>query len=866
MSGAAPRPEVQAAALPPSGLPGLDPAWSRRVPAADGAGRPVVHHVLDTADVLAAAGVEPVGTILAVHGNPTWSYLWRHVVQGSIDRARAGEPAWRVVAVDQLEMGWSARTGVVRHVADRVQDLGALTDLLDLGPRVVALGHDWGGVVVSGWALAHRDVLAGLVLTNTAVDGHAALPAALKAALGAAAFGTETTTAFLDTTLAIAYPPLDRRVRSAFRSPYRGAVRRAGIRDFVADIPATPSHPSSAAVDAIADGLASLEVPALLLWGPRDPVFQERYLHDLMRRLPHAGVHRFEGAGHLLPEDADVAGAVLDWVAAPTPARGAAGSTAPAPYRPLWAEVEARAEDDAPALVELGDRARTVTWRRLGSRVRELAAGLHAVGVRPGDRVSLLVPPGADLLAAAFACLRIGATIVVADAGLGVQGLTRAVKGARPDWVIGVPTALAAARALGWPGVRIAPTGLSRAARVALGVRHTLPELARLGAGRPLPEAPAGDALAAILFTSGSTGPAKGVRYTQARLAAVRDAITAQYDLGRDSAIVAGFAPFVLFGPAFGCRTIVPYMDVTSPATLTAEALGAAVRAIDADAVFLSPAALANVLATAGDPAVFDGVRLVLTVGAPVGAPLLARAHEVLRHAALRTPYGMTECLLVADGSPEGDPDARDGVCVGAPVAGVRVRVAPLGDDGVPAHRTTTDAGITGEIQVHAPHMLAGYDRLWRTDAAARAGTADEEWHRTGDVGHLDAAGRLWIEGRLPHVVTTPDGAVTPVGVELAAERAVARVRVGQATGRAAAVGVGPVGTQQLVVVLEGAEGPLADPAVAEAVRAEVGRPVAAVLAVPALPTDIRHNAKIDRTRMAAWATSVLRGDRVGAP
>lgn len=872
------------AAQPAVDLPGLDPAWSRFVPVHDVAtGREVVHHILDTRAVLAELGVQPVGTILAVHGNPTWSYLWRRLIAQSIDRARAGAPAWRVVAVDQLEMGWSERTGVVRRVADRIRDLGALTDVLDVGSRVVALGHDWGGVIASGWALAHRPVLAGLVLTNTAVDGHQALPVALRAALAASSAGTEYTTAFLDTTLGIAHPRLDRDVRAAFRSPYRSVARRAGIRDFVADIPATPAHPSTVAVDAVAEGLAELEVPALLLWGPRDPVFQERYLHDLMGRLPHAPVHRFEGAGHLLPEDADVAGAVLDWVANPSDRRNAieAAATDPStgsgrreavfaePTRPMWAELEARADDDTPALVELsGQSTRAVSWRLLARRVREVAAGLDAIGVRHGDRVSLLVPPGADLTVSLYSCLRIGATVVVADAGLGLAGLTRAVKGARPDWIIGIPAALAAASALGWPGVRIAPTGVSRAVRVALGVRHTLPELARLGRGRVLPAEPALDDLAAVLFTSGSTGPAKGVRYTHARLAGVRDALIAQYGIDRDTSLVAAFAPFALLGPTLGCRTAVPDMDVTRPATLTADGLARAVAAIDADAVFLSPAALNNVVATSGEPqesalgerTAFGGVHLVLSVGAPVGAPLLHAAQEVLRNASIRTPYGMTECLLVADITREAihEAGAGDGVCVGPPTARASVRIAPLDADGLPGGTTTLEPGVTGEIQVHAPHMLAGYDRLWRTDAAARAGTPLEEWHRTGDVGHLDESGRLWVEGRLPHVIVGTDAVLTPVGIELAAQRAGVQ--------RAAAVGVGPRGTQQLVVVVEGQPGPLAAPALADAVRQQADRPIAAVLAVPALPTDIRHNAKIDRARMARWATGVLAGGPVRAP
>ena len=433
----------------PRDLPGLDPAWSRFVEVVDGStGGTAQQHLLDTGPALEALGVRPVGTILAVHGNPTWSYLWRRVVAESLDRAAQGAPAWRVIAVDQLEMGWSARTGVVRRLEDRVRDLGSLTDALGLAGPVVALGHDWGGVIASGWALAHPDLLHGLVLTNTGVDLGVGVPAALRAALAASSTGTERTTAFLDTTLGIAHPALTRDVRGAYRSPYRSAERRRGIRDFVADIPSATDHPSRAAIDAIADGLTALEVPALLLWGPRDPVFQERYLHDLMGRMPHASVHRFEGAGHLVPEDADVAGAVLDWVEAPTAARSdpAPAGPATAAYRPLWAELDARRDDAATALVELGAKPRTIAWRLLSRRVLEVAAGLTAAGVRPGDRVSLLVPPGADLTAVLYACLRIGAVVVVADAGLGLRGLTRAVRGAWPDHVIGATPGLVAAR------------------------------------------------------------------------------------------------------------------------------------------------------------------------------------------------------------------------------------------------------------------------------------------------------------------------------------------------------------------------------------------------------------------------------------
>jgi olefin beta-lactone synthetase len=148
------------------------------------------------------------------------------------------------------------------------------------------------------------------------------------------------------------------------------------------------------------------------------------------------------------------------------------------------------------------------------------------------------------------------------------------------------------------------------------------------------------------------------------------------------------------------------------------------------------------------------------------------------------------------------------------------------------------------------------YDALWATE---RASSRNPGWHRTGDVGHVDAEGRLWIEGRLGHVVTTTAGAVTPVGPEQ-------RVQLLAGVRAAAVVGAGPVGTQQVVVVVvpEGpppsARSPVADVALTDAVRAVAGVEVAAVLRAPDLPVDIRHASKVDRGRLAQWATAVLDG------
>ncbi|MDP4333649.1 alpha/beta fold hydrolase [Curtobacterium sp. A7_M15] len=919
-------PRVAAATAPatlPPPLPGLDPAWSRivTVPATAGPGgtaRPERSwHLLDTAGSLAALGVEPVGTLLCVHGNPTWSYLWRSVLRASLDVAAAGGPAWRVVAVDQLDMGFSERTGEQHGLADRVRDLGALTDELGLSGPVVTLGHDWGGVVSLGWAVDHPDLVIAVTTCNTAVHqpDDAPIPAPLRLALRPELLGRATvlTPAFLETTLAIAHPRLDRPAADAYRAPYRGAARRGGIGGFVADIPVDGTHPSAPELDRIAAGVAALEVPALVLWGPRDPVFLERYLDDLAERLPHADVHRFEGAGHLLPDDADVAGTVFEWLgdhlpdgrvpagvepslqARPSPRRPGApepagGAHLPAPAgadadvrRPLWAALDELRDSDDAALVEMAAPGgpRTVSWRLLARRVDEIAAGMVDLGVRAGDRVSLLVTPGADLTAVLYASVRIGAVVVVADAGLGLRGLTRAVRGARPDWIIGALPGLGAARALGWPGRRIATVSLPAPARRALRVEHSLAEVARRGAqrlaqGAPLPDAPSPGAPAAVLFTSGSTGPAKGVVYTHGQLGAVRDTLAAQYDIGVGTGLVAGFAPFALLGPALGARSVAPDMDVTAPRTLTARAVADSVTAADATVVFLSPAAVANVVATAdaltaADRAALARVRLFLSAGAPVSAALLTEATELMPNASAHTPYGMTEGLLMTDVDLDGvraaaaDAPDEDGICVGRPAAGVRVLIAPLDDSGDPSGSLTDAPGVTGEIVVAAPHVRERYDRLWRQNRVSRLGVADPRGHRTGDVGHLDGAGRLWVEGRLQHVLTTPDGVVTPVGPEQRIERVPGVGRVGLA-------GIGPRGTQQAVAVVEtiaarGTRRPaLAHPDLARAVRAAAGISLAAVLTVPQLPTDIRHNSKVDRARLSRWAASVLSGGRMVRP
>ena len=855
---------------------GVEPAWSRTLDVADGAGGTHRWHVLDTgaperADAEASA---PAATIVCVHGNPTWAYAWKSFLARFAGRHR-------VVAVDQLSMGYSERVGPRRY-AERVADLGRVVDALgiDAGAPLVLAAHDWGGAIAMGWAVERPERVAGMVLCNTGIgvpEGRGA-PAIIRLAASAPLrdLVCRRTSAFVEGTVRLSGSRIDRIDREAFRAPYRRAEHRRAIEAFVGDVPLRPDHPSAAALEAVAARLEEVTAPVLLAWGARDVVFDDDFAADLAGRFPHARLERFADANHLVMAEADVAGAVEAWLAdALAPGTGPDagrpdGAPAASPLEPAAAPAGGtgslfdgleRRRDSADVAVSDGASGERIDFATFVARVDAVAGALAGRGLRPGDRVAMLVPPGVDLIVAVYGVWRAGGVTVIADRGLGLRGLGAAIRSARPAWTIGSRAARVVGAAMRW-----APR--ARRVDVAELMREAGTAASTAAAARGPVSDPGPDDEMAILFTSGATGPAKGVRYRHRQLAAQRDALAATYGIAGEDRLVAAFAPFALYGPALGVPTALADADVTKPGTLTARALDDACRAVGATLVFASPAALANVVATAPASGALDGlgaVRLVFSAGAPVPSEILRAVAALAPEARLHTPYGMTEALPVADvdlvaiDAAEADEAAAGGtggVCVGHPVRGAEVRVAPLGFDALRGVPEPLPVGATGEILVRAAWVSEGYLGRWRTERLARPG---DGWHRTGDVGHLDADGRLWVEGRSVHVIDTADGPLTSVPIERAVERALVPAAQARA-GRVAAVGVGPAGCAQLVLVLEGDADGLADAPTSAAARAAAARPVAAVLSVADMPVDIRHNAKIDRAALARWASALLAG------
>ncbi len=800
---------------------GIDPAWSRTVEIPGAEGRPVRWHVLDT-------GPGPRGTIVCVHGNPTWGYAWK----GFLARAA---PQWRVIAVDQTGMGWSERSGP-RRLADRVAELVAFCTAETEGPLVL-VAHDWGGPVVLG--AAPQLTVQAVILANTGVARPAGVPVPplIAATRRMIDLVCRRTPAFVAGTARMTAPEH----REALRAPYRTAARRRAVADFVADIPLDPTDPSWDALERSATNLATLDAPLLLVWGGNDPVFHDRFLADLLERAPHADVHRFAGAGHLVALDepmADVATAWLDDLATRRPsARDEGGSTRPVDaIRPVTAALDDRRDDTS---IAYHGPDGTITWAALHADAERVARHLLSAGLRPGERVALLVPPGAEMLGVAYGAWMAGATLVVADKGLGPRGLRAALRGATPGWVVGTPRTLLAARALGLtPGATAAATG-----RFPGAIDLTAP---LLGAPADRPRLTPND-LAAVVHTSGATGPAKPVRYTHGALAVQRDVVAAAFTMTGDEAFTTSFAPFVVLGPALGVPCVLPDIDVTRPGDLDVERLAAACAhpGLDVGVAWLSPASARRIIATADGRRV--PLRLVMLAGAPIDAEMV-RGVTMVTGADVRAPYGMTEVMPVTDGTDASRAGRLGGTATGWPLDGAAVLVVPLGDP----HGAELAADRWGELLVSAPWMREGYDRRWAVDEDANVERAGRRYHRTGDVGYRDPEGRVFQLGRSQHVVHGPDGPRACVALEQPVAAIVRRP--------VAAVGIGPVGTQATVVVVD-APGRLrrAPAALAHTVRAASPEPVAAVLQGP-LPVDVRHRSKIDRRALGDVAERYLAG------
>ncbi|MDI9237932.1 fatty acid CoA ligase family protein [Lysobacter sp. LF1] len=507
----------------------------------------------------------------------------------------------------------------------------------------------------------------------------------------------------------------------------------------------------------------------------------------------------------------------------------------------------------------------TLTYRDLDARSDAIAAGLARRGIVRDTRTVVMVRPSPEFFLLMFALFKAGAVPVLVDPGIDKRALKQCLDEAQPEAFIGIPLAHVARTVLGW--------AKSARVRVTTGARAwladaTLAQVERdgAGAGSQLVESD-GDDVAAILFTSGSTGVPKGVVYRHRHFVAQIDMLRDAFGIQPGGVDLPTFPPFALFDPALGLTSIIPDMDPTKPALADPRKLHDAIARFGVDQLFGSPALMA-VLAYAGVP--LPTVKRVTSAGAPVPADVVARMRELLpEDAQFWTPYGATECLPVAviEGrelqSTRAATESGAGTCVGRAVAPNDVRIIEITDAPIAQwpDAVCVEDGVVGEITVAGPTAT---DTYFNRDAQTRAAKIHEYLpdggervvHRMGDVGYFDAQGRLWFCGRKSHRVETAEGPLYTEQVEPV-------FNTHREVRRTALVGVGAMGTQRPVLCVELAAGVHARewPRIERELRALGARHahtarIDTFLRNAKFPVDIRHNAKIGREKLAAWAAT----------
>jgi acyl-CoA synthetase (AMP-forming)/AMP-acid ligase II len=363
---------------------------------------------------------------------------------------------------------------------------------------------------------------------------------------------------------------------------------------------------------------------------------------------------------------------------------------------------------------------------------------------------------------------------------------------------------------------------------------------------------------AAILFTSGSTGAPKGVCYEHGMFEAQVGLIRETYGIEPGEIDLPLLPIFALFNPALGMTSIIPEIDPRRPAAADPAKIVQAIRQEGVTNSFGSPTLWRKVAEYCRSRDIrLPSLRRVLCAGAPVPADLWEASGSFLTGGRLHSPYGATEALPVSTVSADQiDPASTRGACVGRPVRGVDVRIIPISDRPIATYEPASalPSGSVGEIIVRGPVVTKEYDAL--PDATAAAKIADPSppgsvWHRMGDCGALDEAGRLWFYGRKAERVETAGGTLFTEPCEQVF-RAHPRAR------RCALIGLG---LEPALVVETRARG-------AQDGRRLVAELRALGLAHPhtsgirtfffrkSFPVDVRHNAKIHRLALARWAAT----------
>jgi acyl-CoA synthetase (AMP-forming)/AMP-acid ligase II/pimeloyl-ACP methyl ester carboxylesterase len=834
-------------------------------------------------------------TVLLLHGNPTWCFFYRNVIRELKD-------SFRLIAPDFIGCGLSDRTpGVQFRAIDRINQLEEFVTALGITNFSIVM-HDWGGPLGTGFIQRRLESVNRIVYLNTTLTETEALPSFIKLAATPiiGKLMTRHTDTFVRMTTSVgAHKKLTPEVVDGYRAPYRSRRRRDAIWDFVADIPFGPEHPTYTEMVKIAANLPQVaQKPVKIIWGLKDPCFHREMLSKVAAHFPRAELLEIPDASHLVLDDAPQLAipAIKEFLSRPSEQLGISTAASECGREQgrihvMYDQVMRWAQEMPTASAVVVPRwvrdpingsalhyAHT-TYGDLAKLVNQYQRGLAELGLVPGDRVLMLVTPGADFLALGLAVMGRGATPVFVDPGIGFEKLSRCIQDAAPHAFIGSPRAhlLRLLKRSLFHRIKFHVTAsewaftggyslgfFKRFANVPL-KPVPLPVLTS-GVGAPTKATD----IALIAFTSGATGTPKGVLFTNQMLAhqlgIIRD-VLGQESGSRDLTLLPIFS---LYNAALGVASVFPAMPVGKPLSLDAAQVVKLVGDLEIESSFGSPTLwhkIAEYTLRAGGT--LPTVKRIFMAGAAVPTATLELVKNVIPNGEASTPYGATEALPVTfitatelrDGAWERAVTGEQGIPVGKVVPGIELRVVKSSEDALVSIEETEllSVGEIGEIIVRGATVSPEY--LHRVDANKVGKIRDSEtfWHRMGDLGYVDSRGFLYYCGRKAHSIYTPERAFHSVPIEEIFNQ-LPQVR------RSALVGVR--GGREPAIVIEPYPQffPESEVEVAKftlqlqecAAKDILSSGITRFFFHKSFPVDARHNAKIYRDQLGEWADKML--------
>jgi acyl-CoA synthetase (AMP-forming)/AMP-acid ligase II len=513
---------------------------------------------------------------------------------------------------------------------------------------------------------------------------------------------------------------------------------------------------------------------------------------------------------------------------------------------------------------------RSWTFKEIDSLTNWFARNLTDRGVTKGDRVILMVKPSVEFITLTFALFKIGAVIILIDPGMGYKNLLKCIGKVKPDVFIGIckahifkllfPKPFKTVRTSVCIGPSFSFFGHALAADKA--------EKSKLYGSQFMTARLQSDDPAAILFTTGSTGPPKGVCYEhgvfQAQLKLIRD----YYRIGSEDVDQPAFPLFALFSTALGACSVIPEMNAAKPAQVDPAKFVKTIRDNNVTYSFGSPA-IWNVVSNycRKEKITLSSVKKILMAGAPVPGDLLQRTLSVLPDdAEIHTPYGATESLPIASiTAKEILADTWEltrngkGVCVGKVLPGIKIQIIKTSDDPIEQWNESLllPTYEIGEIVVKGPVVTRTYSNNDKENSLAKIKDENGFWHRMGDLGYFDDKDRLWFCGRKGHRVIAESGTMYTICCE-------AIFNEHPMVFRSALVGVGMKGQQTPVMIVELHDKNNSKETILLNLK-QMARENQLTHAIehffihPGFPVDIRHNAKIFREKLSLWAADELK-------